>query len=134
MSRSFRHVWPDPIKGTHWLNLDLPGVVVTTIVLRKLPRSIDGRDFVQWTHDQVVSAVAVTACEWNPTAIDAGSDLPEGGLHRGDAVITVSNVRPYVREPGGVGGVEFVVTVDHPSPLLIATTVTVFDELPTMSR
>ena len=58
------------------------------------------------------SAVVVTACEWNPTEIDAHTDPPEGGLHRGDAVITVSNVRPYVRQQDGGGSVEFVVNVD----------------------
>jgi hypothetical protein len=139
MSQSIRHVWPDPFRGIHWLNVNLPGVVIATIVPRPLRRSIDGRVFVQYTHDIVVSAVVVTVCEWGPTDVDAYSDPPIGSLHRGDAAISVSNVRPYVREYSNEpaqqgGGVEFVINVDYSEPLFIATTITVFDELPRMSR
>jgi hypothetical protein len=138
MSKTFRHVWPEPFQGKNWLNLNLPGVVIANVIPRKLQGSIGGQTFVYYTHDIVVSAVVVTASEWSTTEGDSYSQPPVGALHRGDAIITVCNVRPYVRNYGNLpadqgGGVEFVVNVDFPSPLLIATTITVFDEVPTMS-
>ena len=88
--------------------MNLPGVVVRT---------------------PAVSAVVITACEYmlsGPFGVKT--------LIRGDASIWVENVHPYVRVPGATdpgaqnGGVEFVIHVNSDSPLLVATTITVFDD------
>jgi hypothetical protein len=61
--------------------------------------------------------------------------LIRGVMKKGDANIWVSNVHPYVRDNQTTdpvaqnGGVEFVINVDYFSPLLVATTITVFDEV-----
>jgi hypothetical protein len=99
------------VQGRVWFNYNLPG-----IVLRR---------------NGAVSAVVVTASEWHPAGGLFGN---AGVLHRGDANIWVSNVRPYVRvvNAEGVaqqGGVEFVVNVDWGAPLHVATTITVLDEI-----
>jgi hypothetical protein len=138
MSQSIRQVWPEPFQGTQWVNVNLPGVVIATMVPRQIRGSIAGRPFVTYTYDIVVSAVVVTVCEWDPNWFDVNEEHPIGSLHRGDAIMSVSNVRPYVREPRMKwqqgGGVEFVINVAYSQPLFVATTVTVFDELPQMSR
>ena len=116
MSQSFRHYWPEPFKGRVWLNFNLPGVIVR--------------------RNGIVSAVTITASEWQPAGGIFGR---AGNLHRGDANIWVSNVRPYVRNPGTDdlmqqnGGVEFVINVDFKTPLLVATTITVLDEVVTVA-
>ncbi len=118
MPQSFRHFWPDPVRGRVWFNYNLPGVIV-----RK-------------GNVPTVSSVMVTACEWQPAGGVFGR---AGSLHRGDANIWVSNVRPYVRAENETdpvrqgGGVEFVINVDWETPLLVATTITVFDEAVTIS-
>ena len=118
MPQSFRHFWPDPVRGRVWFNYNLPGVIV-----RK-------------GNVPTVSAVVITASEWQLIGGIAGR---AGVLHRGDANIWVSNVRPYVRSPNETdpvrqnGGVEFVINVDWATPLLVATTITVFDEVVTIA-
>lgn len=112
MPRTFRKYWPQPFRGRNWLNFNLPGIVV------KRPSSS-------------VSAVLVTACEYKRAGGIFGN---AGTLMRGDANIWVSNIHPYIRVPSQDlnvqnGGVEFVINVEWGSPLLIATTITVFDEV-----
>jgi hypothetical protein len=112
VSKSFCHFWTDPVQGRTWFNYNLPGVIV---IKGDIP---------------AVSAVVITASEW--------LFGQAGTLHRGDANIWVSNVRPYVRSFDSDpvkqnGGVEFVVNVDWDTPLLVATTITVFDGPVTVS-
>ncbi|MCY7321493.1 MAG: hypothetical protein LH660_06745 [Phormidesmis sp. CAN_BIN36] len=111
MSQSFRKYWRDPVQGRTWFNYNLPGIVV------KRPSSS-------------VSSVIVTVCEYK---LAGGIFGGAGSLVRGDANIWVSNVHPYIRVNSQDlieqnGGIEFVVNVDWGSPLLVATTITVFDE------
>jgi len=112
MPRIFRQFWPDPFQGRVWLNVNLAGVVVKP-------------------NRGPVSAVHVSACEYHKAGGIFGN---AGNLSRGDAFISVWNVHPYVRNAaaadaiGQNGGVEFALQVDFHLPLLIATTITVFDE------
>ena len=115
MSRTFRHYWPDRFQGRVWVNFNLPGVIV------KSGGAV-----------HAVSGVVISACEYEP---GPGLFAKAGVMKKGDANIWVSNVHPYVRDNQATdpvtqnGGVEFVINVDYFSPLLIATTITVFDEV-----
>ena len=75
------------------------------------------------------SVVHVSACE---------CFFPEGNLfgaegvlrHRGEATISVKNVRPHGPNPGDTitGGVEFFLQIDWDSPLNVATDITVLGD------
>jgi hypothetical protein len=123
MPVSFRHYWPEPV-SSGWLNLN-------TVVVR---------EFIN-RHFGIASAIVMTACEYkrigevNLLEVGNGEGVK---LWRGDAEIWVSNVRPYIRrfDPDPAkqdGGVEFFLHVGFDSPLLIATTLTIFDGSPSIS-
>jgi hypothetical protein len=75
------------------------------------------------------SIVHISACECH---------FPEGSIFgaegitrdRGDAPIWVKNVRPHGPNPGDTitGGVEFFLQINFPSPLSIATDITVLGD------
>jgi hypothetical protein len=75
------------------------------------------------------SVVHISACEYDVNELNL---FGVEGMHRsrGDAAISVKNVRPHGPNPGDTitGGVEFFLEVDWDSPLLVATDISVFDD------
>src|SRR5215204_5306253 len=92
-----------------------------------------------WSRINYRSVVVVTAAEYNPLVIDfripiPGQPLPPPAADDrrrfiGDADVWVSNISPHGPDPNrrDPGGVSFVIHVDFPSPLPVATGIILLD-------
>ena len=79
-----------------------------------------------WPPIHAGSAIVITAAEWAPS----GGLFPPtiGRPLLGEANVYVTNVGPHGPE-GGTGGVEFHLHVDWPSPLDVAVTISVLEDV-----
>ncbi|SRR5712692_6234566 len=80
-----------------------------------------------WPPIKKNSAVVITAAEWT-RAPEGTIDASAGRPNLGAANVYVTNIGPHNPE-GGSGGVEFHLHVDWPSPLDVAVTISVLEDV-----
>jgi hypothetical protein len=71
------------------------------------------------------SAVIITACEFSFSGGLSGSG---GRPFLGDASVYVTNISPHDPEIG-IGGVEFLIHADSPTPIDVMVTITVLEDV-----
>ncbi|HJZ59956.1 MAG TPA: hypothetical protein VKE74_33750 [Gemmataceae bacterium] len=104
--------------------------------IRYLRRGVQGQSRQNFNWPGVISArsvVHVTAAEVQFGTTQAQPNPPVQDFHYvlGAAPVWVSNVSPHWNEfTGDPGGVEYILHVDWGTPLDVAVTITVEDELP----
>ncbi|WGF89420.1 hypothetical protein [Marinivivus vitaminiproducens] len=104
--------------------------------IRFVRRSVQGRARQNFNWPGVISArsvVHITAaeCGFGTTQINQVPPTQDFHYHLGAANVWISNIGPHKNEfSGEAGGVEFHINVDWPSPIDVAITITVEDELP----
>jgi hypothetical protein len=105
MPRTVRKYW-GPLKGRVPLNFNWPPIEANSIVV-------------------------VTACEYLRTSPPSETFVDQNNQRFvGAANVTVSNVAPHGPPWDANHGITFVVNIDWPDPILIATDITVLDSLP----
>ncbi len=103
--------------------------------VRLLYRGIQGRvrQNVNMSPITEKSAVLISAAEWRADGGIFGA--LSGRPFLGEANVYVTNIGPHDPEggPGSVGGVEFHLHADSPSPLDVIVTMTVLDDVASFS-
>jgi hypothetical protein len=105
MPRTVRKYW-GPLKGRESINFNWPPIGANSIVI-------------------------VTACEYILASAPGETFIDQNNQRFiGSANVTVSNVAPHGPPWDANNGVTFVVNVDWPNPIRIATDITVLDSAP----
>jgi hypothetical protein len=94
---------------------------------RLILRGLQGRSRHNHNFDPIHqnSAVIITACQFQ---FAGGIFGAAGRPFLGDADVYVTNIGPHDPEPG-VGGVEFHIHADSPTPIDVMVTITVLEDV-----